>query len=60
MVLKNGKEGESSPVLTVAASLDGGEEGIGGCGTLMCQQAEQSSGPWTVRKNVIEKIKLAR
>ncbi len=53
------KEDESSPVLAVAASLDGGEEGIGGSGTLMCQQAEQSSGPRTVRKNVIEKIKLA-
>ncbi len=53
------KEDESSPVLAVAASLDGGEEGVGGSGTLMCLRAEQSSGLWTVRNIVIEKIKLA-
>jgi hypothetical protein len=47
-------------VLAVAASIDGGEEGVGGSGTLMCLRAEQSSGPWTVRNIVIEKIKLAQ
>ncbi len=51
---------ESSPVLAVAASMDGGEEGVGGRGALMCVLAEQSSGPWTVHNIVIKKIKLAR
>ena len=45
------KEDESSPVLVVAASMDGGEEGVGGNGTLMCLQAKESSGLWTVHNN---------
>ena len=53
------KEDESSPVLAVAASMDGGEEGVGGSGTLMWLRAEQSSGLLTVRNIVIKKIKLA-
>ncbi len=47
-------------MLAVAASMDGGEEGVGGSGTLMCLRAEQSSGQWTVRNIVIGKIKLAQ
>ena len=54
------KEDESSPVLVVAASLDGGEEGVGSSGTLMWLRAEQSSGLWTVHNIVIEKVKLAQ
>ena len=51
------KDAESSPVLVLAgaASLGGGEEGVGGSVTLMCLRAEQSSGLWTVRNIVIEK-----
>ncbi len=55
MLLKNGKEGESLPALTVAASLDGGEEGVGSSETLMCLRDEQSTGPWAVHGILIEK-----
>ena len=40
MVSKKEKEGESSPALMVAASLDSGGEGIGGGRFGMCLWAE--------------------
>jgi len=49
------KEGESSPVLAVAASLDGVGEGVGGSGSLLCLWAENSSRPWIVHSSAIEK-----
>jgi hypothetical protein len=59
MVIKNEKEDESSPVRMATAALDGGGEGAGGGGALLCLWAEQSRGQWTVCNNVIEKITLA-
>ena len=59
MVYKKEKEGEYSPVLTVAASLDSGGEDVDGGGLLLCLWAENSSCPWMVRNSIIEKIKSA-
>jgi len=55
MLLINGKEGESSPALAVAASLESVGEGVVGSGLLLCLWAKISTGPWTVHSNVIEK-----
>ena len=57
MVCTKQKEGESSPALSVAASLDSGGEDVGGVGLLLCPWAENSSCQLMVRNSVIEKIK---
>ena len=58
MVLKNGKEGESSPALA-AASLESVGDDIGGSSSLLCLWAKIYMVPWTVHSNVIKKINLA-
>ena len=58
MVLKK-MEGESSPALVVAASLDIGGEIVRGGGLLLCLWTKNSSHPWMMSSNVIEKIKSA-
>ena len=59
MVSTNEKEGDSSPVLMNAASLDSGGEDIGGGGSLLCLWAENSSRMWMVCSRVLEKIKIS-